>query len=58
MSTNAIALVIMALSLIGVNIEENTLTEVLSAIGTLVSFAIMFRHQMKRTDIDLFFWRK
>lgn len=58
MSTNAIALVIMALSLIGVNIEENTLTEVLSAVGTLISFAMMLRHQLQRSDIDLFFWRK
>lgn len=57
-SKNAIALFIMALSLIGVNVQEQTLLEVISAIGTLVSFIVLVINQLERSDISLFFWKK
>lgn len=57
-SKNSIGLFIMALSLIGVNVQEQTLLEVISAMGTVISFIILIVHQIERSDIELFFWKK
>lgn len=58
MSKNAIALVLLALSTIGINVAETELLEVVSAIGTLISFGLMVWNQIGRGDVDHFFWKK
>lgn len=58
MSKNAIALVVLALSTIGVNVAETELIELISAIGTIVSFIMMVWNQYTRSDVDFFFWKK
>ena len=58
MSKNAIALVLLALSMLGVNIAEDSLIELISAIGTIVSFLVMVINQLQRSDVELFFWKK
>ena len=58
MSKNAIALVLLALSMLGVNVAEDSLIELISAIGTIVSFAVMVLNQLQRSDTELFFWKK
>jgi len=58
MSKNGIALLILALSTIGVNVAETELIEFLSALGSVLSFIMMVWNQYQRTDIDSFFWKK
>lgn len=58
MSKNGIALLLLALSMVGVNIAEQSLTEVISAVGTIVSFFLMVLNQYQRSDVSFFFWKK
>ena len=58
MSKNAIALVVLALSMLGVNVVEVDIINLISAIGTIVSFALMVWNQLSRTDTELFFFKK
>lgn len=57
-SKNGIGLVILALSTIGINIAETEAIEVLSAIGTIISFGLMVWNQLQRPDTELFLWKK
>lgn len=57
-SKNAIALVVLALSTIGINVSEEAVLELISAIGTLVSFGLMVWNQLDRKDTELFFFKK
>ena len=58
MSKNGIALLVLALSTVGVNVAETELIEFLSALGSVLSFIMMVWNQYQRTDIDSFFWKK
>ncbi len=57
-SKNAISLLVLALSMVGVNVSEEGLIEVISAAGTIISFAILVWHQLQREETTLFFWKK
>jgi len=57
-SKNAIALVVLALSVIGVNVAEDSLIELISAVGTIISFALMVLNQIQRRDVMSFFWKR
>lgn len=58
MSKNGIALLVLALSTVGVNVAEDSLVELISAIGTIVSFLLMVWNQYQRTNVSFFFWKK
>lgn len=57
-SKNAVALVILALGMIGINVETDQVVEILSAIATIISFLTLIWNQLDRPDVKLFFWKK
>ncbi len=57
MSRNGIGLVLLLLSVIGLEVTEESVTEIISAIGTLISFGLMVYNQYKRPDTELFLWK-
>ncbi len=58
MSKNGIGLAVLALSLLGINVAETELMEVISALGTIVSFGLMVMNQVNRWDVKYFFFKK
>jgi len=57
-SKNAVAILVLFLSFIGLEVTEDGLWEVVSAITTIVSFAVMIWNQVKRTDVYNFIFKK
>jgi len=57
-SKNGVGLALLVLSLFGVNVADSDLTEVVSAVGTLVSFGLMVWNQVARPDTVGFFFKK
>ena len=57
-SKNGAGLVVLVLSLFGLEVGEGSVTEVLGAIGTIVSFALMVWNQAYRPDVEGFFFKK
>lgn len=57
LSKNAIALVVLALSTIGLNVADTQVIDVISAIGTIISFALMVINQIDRKEVSNFFWK-
>lgn len=57
-SKNGAGLLILLLSLLGVNVVENDAIEFLSALGTIVSFVLMIWNQLDRKDVAKFFFKK
>lgn len=57
-SKNAVAIILLFASFIGLEIGEETLLEVISAVTTIVSFALMLWNQLGRGDVDNFFFKK
>ena len=57
-SKNGVGLALLVLSLFGVNVAENDLTQVISSVGTLVSFGLMVWNQLARPDTIGFFFKK
>lgn len=58
MSKNGIALLVLALSMFGINVAEESLIETISAVGTVISFLLMVWNQYQRSDVSFFFWKK
>lgn len=58
MSKNGIALVIFALSYLGVDVAENDVLEFFSAVGQVVSFALLVWNQLKRDDVKGFIFKR
>jgi hypothetical protein len=58
LSKNGVGLIVLALSLLGINITESNLIEVISAVGTIASFIMMIINQVKREDVKYFFFKK
>jgi len=57
-SKNGVGLALLVLSLFGVNVADSDLTEVVSSVGTLVSFGLMVWNQLARPDTTGFFFKK
>lgn len=57
-SKNAAGLIILALSLAGIEITEEMALQVISAVGTLVSFGLLIWNQLGREDVKNFFFKK
>ena len=58
MSKNGVAILLLIASLLGLEITEGQAYDLLNAIGTIVSLAVMIYNQWDRDDIHMFFFRK
>jgi hypothetical protein len=58
MSKNAAGIVVLILSLFGVEVGEDTIVELISALTTALSIGLMIWNQLDRPDIKGFFWKK
>lgn len=58
MSKNGIALLVMVLSLFGVNVAEADLITTISVIGQIVSVLLMIWNQVGRGDVKGFLFKK
>ena len=58
LSKNGAGLIILLLSLFGLEVSEQTILEALSAIGTLVSISLMLWNQVGRSDVTGFIFKK
>ncbi len=57
-SKNGIALIVFALTYLGLDISENQIVEVISAIGQIVSFALLAWNQLNRSEVTGFIFKK
>lgn len=58
MSKNGIGILVMALSILGVNVSESETMQFVTSAGTVISFVLMIWNQLGRKDIWGFFFRK
>jgi hypothetical protein len=58
MSKNGVGLFVLALSLLGVEVSEDAVMQVVTAGTTIISFALMVWNQVQRKDVTLFFWKR
>ena len=56
-SKNGIALVIFALTYVGLDVSENQIVEVISAVGQIVSFVLLVSNQIDRPDVKGFLFK-
>jgi hypothetical protein len=57
-SKNAVAIIVLFLSFIGIEVGEDTILEVISAILTIVGFVLMVWNQVSRQNVENFFFKK
>jgi len=57
-SKNAAGIVFLLLSLVGLEVAESEVVDAISAIGTVISFALMIYNQWTRRDTTGFFFKK
>ena len=58
LSKNAAGLIILLLSVLGLEANAQGVVEVISAIGTVVSFALLIWNQINRPDVHNFIFKK
>lgn len=58
LSKNAAGIVVLILSLLGVEVGEGTIIEFISAMTTVISIGMMIWNQVDRPDIKGFFFKK
>ena len=58
LSKNGVGLVVMVLSLLGVNVAESDMLTTISVLGQLVSAGLLFYNQFQRDDVDKFIFKK
>lgn len=57
-SKNGAGILILILSLFGVELSESYAVDLISAIGTVVSVGLMIYNQVTRDDVDRFIFKK
>lgn len=57
-SKNAVALLILLASLVGVDISETDIMAFVSSAGTIISLLLMIYNQLNRKDTKWFFFKK
>ena len=58
-SKNGVGILLMFMSFIGLETDEDTLTHFISAIGTCISFFLMMYHQViERPEVHNFLFKK
>lgn len=58
LSKNAAGIVVLILSLLGVEVGEDTIIEFIGALTTVISIGLMIWNQLDRPDIKVFFFKK
>lgn len=58
LSKNGVGLVGLVLSIFGLEVSESQIIEVISALGTIVSFALMVWNQLDRKDVKHFIFKE
>ena len=58
LSKNGAALFVLALSIVGIDVAEDSVLEVIAALTTIGSFVVMIWNQANRPDVKRFFWKK
>lgn len=58
LSKNGVGLVVLVLSFVGVQLTDVQIMDVLSAIGQVVSFALLVWNQLDRRDVKNFIFKK
>lgn len=58
LSKNAAAIVVLIGSLFGLELGEDTIVELITALTTVVSILVMIWNQLDRPDIKGFFFKK
>lgn len=58
LSKNAVGLVVLMMSLFGIEVSEVQIIELISAIGLIISFALMVKNQLGRKDTKGFFFKQ
>lgn len=56
-SKNGAGLVILLLSLFGVEVTESAVIDTVSAVGTVISFALLIWNQLERKDTFAFLFK-
>lgn len=57
-SKNGAGIIVLILSLFGIEIGESMVVELISAIGTLISIGLLIWNQVKRPDTEAFLFKK
>lgn len=57
-SKNAVGLILLLLSVLGLDVEENSVVEALSALGTVIGFGLMIYNQVSRRDTKMFLFKR
>lgn len=57
-SKNGIALIMFALTYVGLDISENVVLDVIAAVGQIVSFVLLVANQLERKDVKGFLWKR
>lgn len=57
-SKNAAAIIGLILSLLGLQIGEDTIVELITALTTVFTIGVMIYNQFKRPDVEDFLWKK
>lgn len=58
LSKNGVAVVLFILGYFGFDVSEDVLVEFISAVFTIVSFALLIINQLQRTDTKWFIFKK
>jgi uncharacterized protein (DUF697 family) len=58
LSKNGVAIVMLVLSLFGVNVTDSDVVGLLSALSTIISFGMMVYNQLNRADTKFFIFKK
>jgi len=58
LSKNGAALIVIALSYLGIEAMENDIVNVISAVAQIVSFGVMILNQLGRRDVVGFIFKK
>lgn len=57
-SKNAVAIIVLFASFLGLEVGEETIWEVISAVTTIIGFVLMLANQLERTDVYNFLFKK
>lgn len=57
-SKNAVAIIVLFLSFIGLEVSEDGVLEVVVAVSTIISFAMLIWNQVKRHETFAFLFKK
>ena len=57
-SKNGLALIIFALTYLGLDISESQIVDVVSAVGQIVSFVMLVWNQLGREDVKGFLFKR